>query len=273
MGTTTKIEWADATWNPVRGCTPISTGCKHCYAKTLAERFRGVPGHPFEQGFDVRLVPEKLEEPLKWRRPRRVFVNSMSDLFHSEVPPAYVDDVFDVMRSAPQHTFMVLTKRPRVMVVRDWPSNVWAGVSVENADCLWRVEALKRVPAKRFLSLEPLLGPLEALELEGVDWVIVGGESGPEARPLHPGWVRQIRDQCLRAEVPFFFKQWGAWAPDCLCTELVQTEGGALSLRLRPKICRTTPRPSGKPGVMFRCGKKAAAELDGRGWMQFPEGM
>ena len=208
------IEWTDATWNPVRGCTKISPGCKHCYAETFAERFRGVPGHPFEQGFDLRLVPDALELPLRWRSPRRIFVNSMSDLFHEDVPEAFVRQVFEVMRLASPHAFQVLTKRSarmaeltKTLVV---PENVWMGVSIENEDYTSRIDDLMRVPAKvRFLSIEPLLGPIRRLSLHGIHWVIVGGESGPRARPMDPAWVRSIRDQCAKAGVPFFFKQWG----------------------------------------------------------------
>lgn len=208
------IEWTDATWNPVRGCTKISPGCKHCYAETFAERFRGVPDHPFEQGFDLRLVDSALELPLHWRRPRRIFVNSMSDLFHEEVPEPFIHRVFDVMRRASQHQFQVLTKRSermaKIAVKLAIPTNVWMGVSVENGDYTWRVRDLVRVAAAvRFLSVEPLLGPIDDLPLKGIHWVIVGGESGPRARPMSPAWVRSIREQCARARVPFFFKQWG----------------------------------------------------------------
>jgi len=208
------IEWTDATWNPVRGCTKVSPGCKHCYAQTFAERFRGVADHPFEHGFDLRLVPHALELPLKWRASRRVFVNSMSDLFHENIPDDYVAQVFDVMRRASQHHFQVLTKRAsRLLELSSRlriPKNVWLGVSVENARYAGRVEQLRQVPAAvRFLSVEPLLGPIPVLDLSGIHWVIVGGESGPRARAMAPAWVSAIRDQCLAARVPFFFKQWG----------------------------------------------------------------
>lgn len=208
------IEWTDATWNPVRGCTKVSPGCKHCYAETFAERFRGVPDHPFEQGFDLRLVPAALELPLKWRASRRIFVNSMSDLFHEDVPDEYIVRVFDVMRRASQHKFQVLTKRAERMAQLaaslQIPDHVWMGVSVENAKYTTRIDHLRKVKAKiRFLSVEPLLGPLSTLNLRGIHWVIVGGESGPRARPMEAEWVRTIRDRCLAAEVPFFFKQWG----------------------------------------------------------------
>lgn len=214
MSDRSSIEWTHATWNPVRGCTKISPGCKHCYAETLAERFRGVPGHPFEQGFDLRLVPSALEFPLRWREGRLIFVNSMSDLFHEHVPDAYVDRVFDVMQRATQHQFQVLTKRAERMADyarrRGVPSNVWMGVSVENAEYVWRVSHLRRVPARvRFLSVEPLLGAIPEINLRGIHWVIVGGESGAGSRPMLPSWVREIRARCRKAKVPFFFKQWG----------------------------------------------------------------
>ncbi len=208
------IEWTEATWNPVTGCTQISPGCAHCYAKTFAERFRGVPGHPYERGFDLQLRPERLSQPLSWRTPRTIFVNSMSDLFHPEVPDAYVRSVFEVMEQASQHRFQVLTKRSErlasLALSLPWPSNVWMGVSVESQRFTDRIDDLRTVPAKiRFLSCEPLLGELE-LDLRGIDWVIAGGESGPGARPMHPDWVRGVRDQCSESSVPFFFKQWGA---------------------------------------------------------------
>jgi protein gp37 len=208
------IEWTDATWNPVRGCTKISPGCKHCYAETFAERFRGVPGHPFEQGFDLRLVPSALDLPKGWRRGRLVFVNSMSDLFHDEVPLAYIRKVFAVMRESPQHQFQVLTKRAERLEELSakllFAPNIWVGVSVETQEYAWRIDHLRRVPAAvRFLSVEPLLGPITKLELKGIDWVIVGGESGRGARAMDPAWVRAVRDECDRSRVPFFFKQWG----------------------------------------------------------------
>jgi protein gp37 len=208
------IEWTDATWNPVRGCTKVSPACKHCYAETFAERFRGVPGHPFEQGFDLRLVPDALDLPLRWKGSRRVFVNSMSDLFHENVPNEYILRVFDVIRRAERHQFQILTKRSQRLVEvcsgLELPPNAWLGVSVENQKCTTRVDYLRKVKAAvRFLSVEPLLGPIEDLRLSGIDWLIVGGESGHHARPINPAWVRSIRDQCARADVPFFFKQWG----------------------------------------------------------------
>jgi protein gp37 len=208
------IEWSDATWKPVRGCQKVSPGCKHCYAETFSERFRGVPGHPFEQGFDLRLVPDALDLPRRWRSGRLVFVNSMSDLFQDEVPKEFIQRAFAVMRECPQHQFQVLTKRAERLLALaselDWAPNVWMGVSVENDDYKWRIDLLQRVPAAiRFISVEPLLGPIEKLPLKGIHWVIAGGESGPRAREMKPEWARSIRDQCVDAGVAFFFKQWG----------------------------------------------------------------
>jgi protein gp37 len=213
------IEWTDATWNPVRGCTKISPGCKHCYAETFAERFRGVAGHPYADGFDLRLVPEKLDEPFRWSQPRFVFVNSMSDLFHADVPARYIREVFEVMAAANWHVYQVLTKRAERLaeVAQTLPASlvnreqVWLGVSVENRKHgLPRLDALRSTPAAvRFLSIEPLLEELGELDLEGIDWVIVGGESGHHARPMQERWVLSLRDQCERSGVPFFFKQWG----------------------------------------------------------------
>ena len=217
LGTT--IEWTDATWNPVRGCTKISAGCKNCYAERFAEGFRGVPGHPFEQGFHSRLVPEKLAEPLKWKEPRMIFVNSMSDLFHDEVPDAYIEQVADVMLRARWHTFQVLTKRgERIEALLKTKlrkaaaaDHIWWGVSVENKrHGVPRIKHLQSAPAKvRFLSVEPLLEDVGRLNLKGISWVIVGGESGPHSRPIEADWVRSVRDQCEKAGVAFFFKQWG----------------------------------------------------------------
>lgn len=219
MAQNSSIEWTDATWNPVRGCTKISPGCKFCYAERFAERFRGVPGHPFEQGFDLRLIPEKLEEPLRWRSPRKIFVNSMSDLFHEKIPDWYIEQVAGVMLRADWHTYQVLTKRSaRLMTLLSTrlanaaaAPHIWWGVSVENREYgLPRVEHLRNSPAAiRFLSVEPLLEDLGDFDLTGIHWVIVGGESGPGARPMLPSWVRSVRRQCHNAGVPFFFKQWG----------------------------------------------------------------
>lgn len=284
MADKTAIEWTDATWNPVTGCTQVSPGCDHCYALTLSERFRGTPGHYFENGFDVQLRPDKLDQPLRWKKPRRIFVNSMSDLFHDDIPTDYIAKVFAVMAAASQHTFQLLTKRHgrmrsllssdefrrmtkdeyskmqladgalaskgimrgRPLVINEFPSrNVWLGVSVENQQ--WaniRIPALLDTPAAvRFLSCEPLLGPVSLFENTRidtgtlVDWVIVGGESGRSARPMQASWARQLRDECARYDIAFHFKQWGAYGPDGI---------------LRPK------HDNGR-------------ELDGRTWDEFPE--
>ncbi|MCA9244749.1 MAG: phage Gp37/Gp68 family protein [Phycisphaerales bacterium] len=219
MSDKSKIEWTDATWNPVRGCTKISPGCAHCYACTFAERFRGVPNHPYEQGFDLRLVPEKISQPLHWKTPRTIFVNSMSDLFHPDIPDGYIEQCVRVMQAANWHTFQVLTKRSqrlrdllrtRLRVVADLP-HIWWGVSVENRKHgLPRIKHLRESgAAMRFLSVEPLLEDLGRVSLNGVDWVIVGGESGHGARQMERAWVVRLRDQCKSAGVPFFFKQWG----------------------------------------------------------------
>jgi protein gp37 len=219
MAEHSKIEWTDATWNPVRGCTKISPGCAHCYAERFAERFRAVPGHPFEQGFDLRLVPEKLDDPLHWKKPKRVFVNSVSDLFHDGVPDDYIAKVADVMVQADWHTYQILTKRSarmrdllktRLRVAASKP-HIWWGVSVENKKYgLPRIAHLRSSPAAvRFLSVEPLLEDLETMNLNGINWVIVGGESGIGARPMERKWAVSIRRQCRLHGIPFFFKQWG----------------------------------------------------------------
>jgi len=219
MSIETTIEWTDATWNPVRGCTKISAGCKNCYAERFAERFRGVANHPFEQGFDIRLVPEKLAEPLRWKEPRMIFVNSMSDLFHDQVSDDYIEQVVRVMTLAKWHTFQVLTKRgARIESLLRGKlkfaakcEHIWWGVSVENKrDGIPRIRHLQNAPAQvRFLSIEPLLEDVGKLNLSGIAWVIVGGESGPHSRPMEIEWVRSLREQCEAAHVPFFFKQWG----------------------------------------------------------------
>ena len=246
MSAGTGIEWTDATWNPVTGCTQVSRGCDNCYAKTFAERWRGTPGHHFEQGFDLVLRPERLDQPLRWNKPRRIFVNSMSDLFHTDVPDDYIARVFAVMAATPQHTYQLLTKRhgrmrsllgdngvrlrdatphepTKLQLYRQWPlPNVWLGVSVEDQQSAQlRIPALIDTPAAiRWLSCEPLLGPVtlartdkDALVDGGIDWVVVGGESGHRARPMQPDWARALRDECTTAGVPFFFKQWGGRTP------------------------------------------------------------
>jgi protein gp37 len=219
MSDNSKIEWTDATWNPVRGCSKVSPGCVHCYAETFAERFRGVPGHPFEFGFDLRLVPEKLGDPIRWSKPKKVFVNSMSDLFHEGVPDEYIEKVCRVMLAANWHTYQILTKRADRMAAllqgklrkAAKAAHIWWGVSVENRKHgLPRIDKLRSARATvAFLSIEPLLEDLGKFDLRGIHWVIVGGESGAGARPMEAGWVREIRDLCQKAGVPFFFKQWG----------------------------------------------------------------
>lgn len=325
MGDRTKIEWTDASWNPVTGCTRVSRGCDHCYAETFAERWRGTPGHYFENGFDVQLRPDKLDLPLRWTRPRRVFVNSMSDLFHDQVPDAYIAHVFAVMALAGEHQFQVLTKRharmrsllnseafydrfgellytiedPRGEVaepVSTWPlPNVWIGVSVE--DQQWadiRIPALLDTPAAvRFLSCEPLLGEIcldpwhdphdtyycgRGPADSRLDWVIVGGESGGGARPMYPGWVRLIRDQCQAAEVPFLFKQWGEYAPSKGKTgrQTFVWADGSYETRKAPIgdfLIGKTKWPT-RPGWINveRVGKLAAGRmLDRRTWDEYPE--
>jgi protein gp37 len=212
------IEWTEATWNPVTGCDEVSPGCAHCYAKTFAERWRGVPGHPYAQGFDLRQWPERLDQPLKWRRPRVIFVNSMSDLFHEAIPDDFIAQVFEVMTRADWHVFQVLTKRhQRLLELADrlpWPPNVWMGVSIENRRFVHRADYLRQVPAAvRFISAEPLLGPLEHLDLRQIDWLIAGGESGHKHRPMRAEWALALRDQCAAAGTAFFFKQWGGRTP------------------------------------------------------------
>ncbi len=214
MAEHSKIQWTEASWNPVTGCSKVSPGCAHCYAETFAERFRGVPGHPFEQGFDLRLWPSRLELPLTWRRPRLIFVNSMSDLFHEAIPDEFIAAVFETMVKADHHVFQVLTKREeRLVDLADelpWPDNVWMGVSIENRRFVHRADRLRQVPAAvRFISAEPLLGRLEGLELEGIDWLIAGGESGFRYRPVKKEWVTELRDRCAAHGIAFFFKQWG----------------------------------------------------------------
>jgi protein gp37 len=212
--TSTSIEWTDATWNPVTGCSKVSPGCAHCYAERMATRLHAMGQRNYIDGFSVRIHPHMLDVPTRWRTPRHVFVNSMGDLFHNDVPFAFIELVFEVMQETPQHTFQLLTKRADRLaeLANDlrWPSNVWMGVTVEDNQRLSRIDRLRAVPAAvRFLSVEPLLGPLPGLSLRDIDWVIVGGESGPGARPMDAAWVRGVRDACLAAAVPFFFKQWG----------------------------------------------------------------
>lgn len=252
MSEHSQIEWTDATWNPVRGCTKITPGCDHCYAETFAERFRGVPGHPYEQGFDLRLVPGKLAEPLRWKTPKMIFVNSMSDLFHKDVPDDYVEAVGKTMERANWHTYQVLTKRSsrlrnmlqtKLQFASLLP-HIWWGVSVEDkAHGLIRIDHLRQAPAAvRFLSIEPLLEDLGEINLEGIHWVIVGGESGHGARPMQKEWVTSIRDQCERAQVPFFFKQWGGVRKSTTGRELDGRTYDGLAKRVELPVLGTEER-------------------------------
>jgi protein gp37 len=222
MAQNSAIEWTDITWNPVTGCTKISAGCDNCYAARFSERFRGVSGHPFENGFDLTLRPDRLLQPLQWKRPCMIFVNSMSDLFHKEIPQTHIASVFDTMEKADWHVYQVLTKRSSLLQTfvndryrdRVAPAHIWLGVSVENKQATSRIAHLQKAKAEvRFLSIEPLIAPVGRLNLDGIGWVIVGGESGPGARPMHPEWALDIRNQCVKAHVAFFFKQWGGRTP------------------------------------------------------------
>jgi protein gp37 len=305
MSDKSKIEWCDSTWNPVTGCTKVSEGCRNCYALTFAERWRGTAGHYFENGFDITLRPDKLDQPLKWRRPRRIFVNSMSDLFHKDVPDDFIEKVFRVMCDANQHTYQVLTKRPERML--DWMQrygwnlshtpHIWFGVSVENQQAANdRIPLLLHTPAAvRFLSCEPLLGSVDLMnylsypmpmtdewgaqvgadQIRTIDWVIVGGESGHKARPMHPEWVRSLRDQCQEAGVPFFFKQWGEWSEtghsDKACTELAKAVQ-IISLDGKDESGLPLNEYTDRNAIVYRFGKKAAGRLlDGREWNEYPE--
>jgi protein gp37 len=256
MADRSAIEWTEATWNPVTGCDRVSTGCDHCYAMTLAKRLKAMGSPKYQNdgnartsgpGFGVTLHPQSLDEPRRWRNPRTIFVNSMSDLFHARVPLNFVRDVFDVIADTPQHKYQVLTKRStrlkRVADKLDWPANLWMGVSVENAEALTRVDDLCEVPAAvRFLSCEPLLGSLAGINLDGIHWVIAGGESGPNYRPMKINWARGIRDACNDAGVPFFFKQWGGRTPKAL--------GRNLDGRLWDEMPRTRLRIGGDSQVL-----------------------
>jgi len=222
MADSTAIEWTDSTWNPVTGCSKITAGCDFCYAERFSERFRGVEHHPFENGFDLTLRPARLAQPLRWKQPRRIFVNSMSDLFHKEVPTPFIDAVFNTMEAANWHTYQLLTKRSSLLVKfllrryagRLAPSHIWIGVSVEDERNAVRLKHLKAAPAAvRFVSFEPLIGSVGRIDMRGIDWAIVGGESGPRSRPMEEEWAVEIRDQCRRDGVAFFFKQWGGTRP------------------------------------------------------------
>jgi protein gp37 len=237
MADNSRIEWTQATWNPVTGCSKVSPGCAHCYAETFAERWRGIKGHPYEQGFDLRFWPARLDQPLRWRRPRVIFVNSMSDLFHEEIPLSYIEQVFAVMSEASQHIFQVLTKRhvrlAELAPELPWPDNVWMGVSIENKRWVDRADRLRDVPAAvRFISAEPLLGPLVGLDLTGIDWLIAGGESGPKHRPVREEWILDLQRQCKPAGTAFFFKQWGG----------IRSKTGGRKLRGREWSQMPTPK-------------------------------
>ncbi len=246
MADTTEIEWTDSTWNPVTGCTKITSGCDFCYAERFSERFRGVPGHPFEKGFDLSLRPERVTQPLSWKKPRRIFVNSMSDLFHKEVPKSFIDAVFDTMEQADWHTYQVLTKRSSLMMrylrnrYRDElaPAHIWLGVSVEDAKNAVRIKHLQAAPASiKFVSFEPLLASVGAVDLKGIHWAIVGGESGPRARPMEETWAVEIRELCRKAKVAFFFKQWGGVRPKSGGRELQGREWNEY-----PRLPKAKPR-------------------------------
>ncbi len=235
------IEWTHSTWNPVTGCSKVSPGCAHCYAERLSLRFRSSrkPWLPANAAENVVLHPERLDQPLRWRRPRLIFVNSMSDLFHEQVPLSFIEQVFEVMTEADRHVFQILTKRHERLVELApslvWPRNVWMGVSIENRRWAERADALREVPAAvRFISAEPLLGSLADLDLSGIDWLIAGGESGPGHRPVRPEWVRELRDACREQSVPFFFKQWGGIRS--------KTGGRRLDGKLHSQLPRRTPR-------------------------------
>lgn len=219
MAQNSAIEWTEATWNPTTGCTKVSPGCTHCYAERMAARLKAMGQPRYDNGFQLTLQDDIVDLPLRWKTPRYIFVNSMSDLFHRDVPTEFIERCFRVMQKANHHTFQVLTKRPeRVAEIAsqlEWADNIWMGTSVESAKYIERIRILKRVPAKtRFLSIEPLLGPVSRMPLNGIHWVIVGGESGPGSRPMHISWVRKIREECAASGVPFFFKQWGSYGPD-----------------------------------------------------------
>lgn len=216
MAQNSSIEWTEATWNPTTGCTKISPGCTNCYAERMAIRLQAMGQQRYQDGFNLTLQEDVIDLPLRWKKPRLIFVNSMSDLFHAQVPTEFIQRCFDVMAQADQHTFQVLTKRPeRALELAQeltWSQNIWMGTSVENQRYTNRVDILRKVPASiRFLSIEPLIGPIQRLPLEGIHWVIAGGESGPKARPMKMAWIREVRDHCIAAKVPFFFKQWGAF--------------------------------------------------------------
>ncbi len=244
MGQVSEIEWTDATWNPVTGCTKIGPGCANCYAERFAERWRGIEGHPYEQGFDLRLWPSRLGQPATWKKPRMIFVNSMSDLFHKKVDREHIDKIFDAMEAADWHVYQVLTKRSSLMrnyIRRRYgrahvPTHIWLGVSVEDMAHKGRIEHLRQINSEaRFISFEPLLGPIGKVDLSGIAWTIVGGESGPRARPMAPSWATELRDSCEAAGVAFFFKQWGGARPKSGGRLLEGEEWNGFPWRIVPK--------------------------------------
>lgn len=248
MGTNSKIEWTEATWNPVTGCTKISSGCRHCYAQRMAERLRAMGQPNYANGFQVTTHPCALDIPLRWRKPQVVFVNSMSDVFHDDVPDGFIHRVFEVMNEANWHLYQVLTKRSQRMLALSpelpWSPHIWMGVTVESGEYLTRINDLRRTKAHvKFLSMEPLLGPVPTLDLGGIDWVIVGGESGPGARPMAKSWVTAIREQCLVAHVPFFFKQWGGVNKKKAGRLLDGRTWDEMPPRFQPLINRLLPLP------------------------------
>lgn len=244
MGQKTEIEWTDRTWNPTTGCTKIGTGCDNCYAERFAERWRGVPGHPYEQGFDLKLWPSRLDQPKKWRTPSMIFVNSMSDLFHKDFSRSYIDQVFDVMEQQNHHVYQVLTKRSSLMrnylasryLGKSVPTNIWLGVSVEDKAHSVRIKHLLEISSQaRFISFEPLLSSVGKIDLKGIAWAIVGGESGPKSRPIKAEWVIEIKDMCERDEVSFFFKQWGGIRPKSGGRSLDGREWNGFPWKIVPK--------------------------------------
>ncbi len=292
MGDKTGIEWTDATWNPTTGCDKVSPGCDNCYALTMAKRLKAMgvanyqnDGNPRTSGpgFGLTEHPHMLDQPKKWKKPRRIFVNSMSDLFHHEISLDFQVQVFNVMEETPRHTFQVLTKRPEIMRRRvakiyeqlgltNPSSHIWLGTTIEHNDYVNRAHHLRLVPSVRFLSLEPLLGPLPDLDLSGIDWVIAGGESGHGARPMHPDWPRDLRDRCVDAGVPFHFKQWGNWVvPDQFdCSGFDDVEANERGLTVFPDG-RTSQFLSNDGERVWQVGKHTAGRmLDGRTWDEWP---
>ncbi len=265
MSQISTIEWTEATWNPVTGCTKCSQGCKNCYAARQALWLEGMGNPRYENGFDVTLHHDLIERPRFWSKPRIIFVNSMSDLFHEEVPFQFIRDMFETMVDCPQHTFQILTKRSerlrKIAARLPWPENIWMGVSVEDADVNVRIGDLVSCPAHiKFLSCEPLIGRVDFMKLgDDINWVIAGGESGPKARPMHPEWARSVRDQCIEYGIPFFFKQWGAWSPKPHLD------------RPNAKTMSFMDEETGEVAMMYRLDKKrAGCVLDGREWKEMP---